>query len=108
MKAIDSDLIIEVTRWGSPLDDNKTFHGYVFEDSENHTKGSFGTRWAKSHFKPYKINTATLTNDNPNKVEVYDKDVNLRLKCLKLAVASNVTDPQVLAQEFYDWITTNQ
>lgn len=48
--------------------------------------------------------TATLTNDNPNKAEVDDKDVNLRLECLKLAIASNVTDPQVLAQEFYDWI----
>jgi len=59
--------------------------------------------------------TTTLTNDNPNKVEVSDKDVNLRLECLKLAVAmdnsiryelSYFTDK---ADKIYNWLkTTNQ
>ena len=55
--------------------------------------------------------TDTLTNDNPNKVEVDDKDANLRLECLKLAVMSNQGighDSEVLtneATEFYNWIT---
>jgi hypothetical protein len=56
--------------------------------------------------------TATITNDNPNKVQVDDKDVELRLECLKLAVIGkgNVLTDMVIAdaQHFYDWITTNQ
>ena len=52
--------------------------------------------------------TATLTNDNPNKVEVPDKDINLRLECLKLALQYQISNPLIGAQEFYDWITTNQ
>ena len=53
--------------------------------------------------------TDTLTNDNPNKVEVDDKDVNLRLECLKLA--SNNKNGQSkdyiirLANNYYEWIT---
>ena len=52
--------------------------------------------------------TATLTNDNPNKVEVDDKDVSLRLECLKLALQYQISNPLIGAQGFYDWITTNQ
>ena len=69
-----------------------------------------------SYFKPYKPTpqeliewgeTATLSNDNPNKVEVSDKDVNLRLECLKLALQYQISNPLLGAQGFYDWITTN-
>lgn len=49
--------------------------------------------------------TATLSNDNPNKVEVDDKDVNLRLECLKLAVELKPIDPVLVAGYFYNWIT---
>ena len=49
--------------------------------------------------------TATLTNYNPNKVEVDDKDVNLRLKCLELAIMGYNTDAIDKANEFYEWIT---
>jgi hypothetical protein len=51
----------------------------------------------------------SATNDNPNKVEVDDKDVELRLECLKLAVIGkgNVLTDMVIAdaQHYYDWIT---
>ena len=56
----------------------------------------------------------SATNDNPNKVEVDDKNINLRLECLKLAVKLNEVEGSsartctLEAQEFYDWITTNQ
>jgi hypothetical protein len=49
--------------------------------------------------------TATLTNDNPNKVEVDDKDVKLRLKCLELAIMGYNTDAIDKANDFYEWIT---
>jgi hypothetical protein len=59
--------------------------------------------------------TATLTNDNPNKVEVDDKDVNLRLECLKLAIELNKRNVGLdmaycleEAIESYNWIKTNQ
>ena len=50
----------------------------------------------------------SATNDNPNKVEVDDKDINLRLDCLKLALQRNISDPLIIANDFYEWITTNQ
>ena len=62
-------------------------------------------------FEPCELNTATLTNDNPNKVEVDDKDVNLRLKCLELAIMGYNTNAIDKANDFYEWITqkpTNQ
>ena len=52
--------------------------------------------------------TETLSNDNPNKVEVSDKDINLRLECLKLAVTAGKTTSTSaidMAEDFYDWIT---
>ena len=67
------------------------------------------------HNKPYTPTPQELiewnemllsTNDNPNKVEVDDKDVNLRLKCLELAIMGYNTDAIDKAQEFYEWITT--
>ena len=47
----------------------------------------------------------SATNDNPNKVEVDDKDINLRLDCLKLALQRNISDPLIIANDFYEWIT---
>jgi len=52
--------------------------------------------------------TDTLTNDNPNKVEVDDKDVNLRLECLKLALQYQISNPLMGAEGFYNWIKTKQ
>lgn len=53
--------------------------------------------------------TDTLTNDNPNNVEVDDKDVNLRLECLKLTIITmDIKCPTGAIDEaeyFYDWIT---
>lgn len=52
--------------------------------------------------------TDTLTNDNPNKVEVSEKDVNLRLECLKLATVHSACGALEIAKDYYNWITTNQ
>lgn len=75
------------------------------------------------HNKPYTPTPQELiewgemllsTNDNPNKVEVSDKDINLRLECLKLAVAINqgtgCNNGVIMfdATEFYNWVKTNQ
>jgi hypothetical protein len=57
----------------------------------------------------------SATNDNSNKVEVDDKDVNLRLECLKLAIELNKRNVGLdmaycleEAIESYNWIKTNQ
>ena len=80
-------------------------------------QGEYLSSLHTGYYEPYKPTpqeliewgeTDTLTNDNPNKVEVDDKNVNLRLKCLKLAVQANIVDPIIGANEFYEWITTNQ
>lgn len=85
---------------GSAWELNQFMNGLVYDD-----------------FKPYTPTpqelidwgeTPTLANDNPNKVEVDDKDINLRLECLKLAVISYNTHAITRANEFYEWVTTNQ
>lgn len=91
------------------------FKGIVANPAE--TRFYFGeeqNRWVKSCFEPYEPKESPLSNDNPNKVEVDEKDVNLRLECLKLTVASNIgllTDMGDITKEAnvaYNWIKTNQ
>ena len=92
------------------------FKGIVIERGEtDYSVGALHTRWVESCFEPCELNTDTLTNDNPNKVEVDDKDVNLRLECLKLAIELNKRNGGLdmaycleEAIESYNWIKTNQ
>ena len=82
--------------------------------------GYKSNHWEYMCFEPYTPTpqelaewgeTETLSNDNPNKVELSDKDINLRLECLKLAVELNrdfkykTSHFTNRAQDFYDWIT---
>lgn len=96
---------------------NEDFEGVVVAECKEmplHEEGM----WLKERFAPYTPTPQelaewgeTVSNDNTNKVEVSNKDINLRLECLKLAVNSNKGikhDASVIvaeAQEFYDWIT---
>lgn len=92
-----------------------TFKGIVVNKGKsNREDGERGTFYYGKDFLLYTPTpeelaewgeTATLTKDNPNKVEVDDKDVNLRLECLKLAVTHTETNVRGCAELFYNWIT---
>lgn len=111
MKSIDPEtkgLIIEYIADGK----NDEFKGVVIKQGKSRWEvGNKSNTWIKSLFEPCELNTETPSNDNTNKVELSDKDINLRLECLKLAANSNKGighDASVIvaeAQEFYDWIT---
>ena len=82
------------------------FKGIVANPAEtNYYFGQVENRWVKSCFEPYEPKESPLTNDNPNKVEVDDKDIKLRLECLKLALQYQISNPLIGAQGLYDWIT---
>jgi hypothetical protein len=114
MKSIDPEtkgLVVEFVEDGLIGE----FKGIVIERGEtDYSVGALHTRWVESCFEPCELNTATLTNDNPNKVEVDDKDVNLRLECLKLAATINQGTSCGIkavifdASEIYKWITVPQ
>ena len=108
-KSINSPLVIKATA----ILQSGDFEGKVIVATEHHKlfKIKF---WIGSQFEPYTPTpqelaewgeTETLDNDNPNKVEVSDKDINLRLECLKLAITNGGGDTWNVAQDFYDWIT---
>ena len=85
---------------GSAWELNQFMNGLVYDDFKPYTPTPQELiEWGE---------TATLTNENPNKVEVDDKDINLRLECLKLALQYQISNPLIGARGFYDWITTNQ
>lgn len=111
MKSTDSRLIVKVETWalGAAL-----FSGTVIVPWGNNTIGLYSMRWITDGFEPYTPTpqelaewgeTDTLTNDNPNKVEVDDKNINLRLECLKLAIEHTETNVIGSAELFYEWIT---
>jgi hypothetical protein len=100
--------------------DKECFKGKVLVKGVYVEVGEISSDWIKACYKPYTPTpqelaewgeTETVSNDNPNKVEVDDKDINLRLECLKLAVMINDNTRKELsyltsnADEIYDWIT---
>ena len=113
----------QIIKFISDTSDPDCFEGIVVVNDGNSYIGETSKLWVIEFFEPYTPTpqeliewgkTATLTTDNPNKVEVDDKDVNLRLECLKLTVASNIgllTDMGDITKEAnvaYNWIKTNQ
>ena len=110
MKSIDPEtkgLVVEFIEDGLIGE----FKGIVIERGEtDYSVGALHTRWVESCFEPCELNTDTLSNDNPNKVEVSDKDINLRLECLKLASNCTLPPSEVMeqAKEYYEWITTER
>ena len=112
-KSINHERIVKFI---ANTNDSDCFEGVVVSSNDLVEVGLHSYTWMKEFFEPYTPTpqeliewgeTATLSNDNPNKVEVDDKDINLRLKCLKLALQYQISNPLIGAQGFYDWITTN-
>jgi len=120
LKSKIGTLIIEL----GAMDDSGDFCGTVVaSNSVGYKIGDKNNYYNSQEFEPYTPTPQELiewneimlsaTSDNPNKVEVDDKDVNLRLECLKLTVASNIgllTDMGDITKEAnvaYNWIKTN-
>lgn len=103
-----------IVKFVSPQDE-ECFYGFVVSQGNSHWVASNNeSSWVSEYFEPYTPTpqeliewgeTATLSNDNPSKVEADDKDVNLRLKCLELAIMGYNTDAIDKANDFYEWIT---
>lgn len=109
-KHIDTDMVVKVEK-----ENGNTFSGTVEVAGGKYIAGAYLNAWYKPSFEPYELNTETLSSDNPNKVKVSDKDINLRLECLKLAIELNKSNVGLdmaycleEAIESYNWIKTNQ
>lgn len=109
-KAVNSDMIIKVTDINGATFSGNIVHGTL----PNIKIGEYHGYFIRNMFEPYTPTpqelaewgeTDTLTNDNPNKVEVDDKNINLRLECLKLAIEHTETNVIGSAELFYEWIT---